>query len=167
MKQEITIIILMGVAGVGKTTVGEILAEELSWVFYDGDDFHPQSNIDKMKEGIPLTDEDRQPWLDALRKLIGDHLRQGKQAVISCSALKQSYRDYLVDGYEGIKLVYLKGNPGLIRARLKERLGHFMKVDLLLSQFETLEEPEDVLTIDASESPENIARQIRKELSLK
>lgn len=166
MEQEVTVVILMGVAGVGKTVVGERLADELGWVYYDGDDFHPQANIDKMSQGVPLTDEDRQPWLEALRKLIHDHVQKGTRAVVSCSALKQAYRAILLKDNEGARIVYLKGSQGLIRARLKERLGHFMKSDMLLSQFETLEEPEDVFTVDASAAPEEIVKQIRKELSL-
>ena len=163
---EVAIIILMGVAGAGKATVGESLAQELGWVFYDGSDFHPQANLDKIKAGIALTDADRRPWLEALHELIGDHLQGGKQAVISCSALKQSYRSLLLRGNEGTHFVYLKANENLIRTRLRERLDNLIRTDVTKNQFEALEEPEGVLAIDASESIASIIKQIREHFSL-
>lgn len=166
MRKKPNVIILMGVTGVGKIEIGEELAEELGWVFYNGADFHSQANIDKMKEGIPLTDEDRQPWLETLNKLIHKHIQQGQPAVLACSALKQSYRDTLLAGNEGAVFVYLKGNPTLIGARLRQRLGQFMKSSLIEHQYETLEEPEGVLTIEADEPPRAIIRQILKEFGL-
>ena len=155
------VIILMGVSGAGKTTVGQLLARELEWPFYDGDNFHPQANIDKMHRGIPLTDEDRAPWLSALQTLVQDCRRSGTSAVIACSALKQAYRDQLQAGTAGIQFVHLKGTFDLIYQRLRQRHGHFMDTDLLRSQFETLEEADGVLTVDVVHSPQVIVRQIR------
>lgn len=166
MNKKPNVIILMGVIGVGKIEIGEELAEELGWVFYNGADFHPQININKINEGIPLTDEDRQPWLETLNKLIHKHIQQGQHAVLTCSALKQSYRDTLVAGNEGAVFVYLKGSPTLIGARLRQRLGQLMKANIVASQYEALEEPEGVLTIDADDPPRSIIKQILKEFSL-
>jgi gluconokinase len=166
MNKKPNVIILMGVIGVGKIEIGEELAEELGWVFYNGADFHPQANVDKINEGIPLTDEDRQPWLETLNKLIHKHIQQGQRAVLTCSALKQSYRDTLLAGNEGAVFVYLKGSPTLIGARLRQRLGQLMKANIVASQYEALEEPEGVLTIDADDPPRSIIKQILKEFSL-
>ena len=166
MSKKPHVIIIMGVTGVGKIEIGEELAEELGWVFYNGADFHPQANIDKMNEGIPLTDEDRQPWLETLNKLIHKHIQQGQHAVLACSALKQSYRDALLAGNDGSVFVYLKGSPTLIGARLRQRLGQLMKANLIDSQYEALEEPDGVLTIDADDPPRAIIKQIIKEFSL-
>jgi gluconokinase len=166
MSKKPNVIILIGVTGVGKIEIGEELAEELGWVFYNGADFHPQANLDKVAEGLPLTDEDRQPWLDRLNKLIGDHIRLEQHAVLACSAFKQSYRDRLIAGHEGAVFVYLKGSPTLIGARLRQRLGHLMKASIVASQYEALEEPENVLTIDADESPRAIIKQILKTFGL-
>lgn len=157
------ILIITGVAGAGKTTIGKILAKKLGWRFYDADDFHPQSNIDKMRRGVSLTDEDRRPWLEALHSLI---VGQKSSAVIACSALKQSYRDYLHKGREDVKFVFLKGNKELIRERLEERTGHYAKADLLEGQYRALEEPEDALTEDVSRDAEAIADDIIRELKL-
>lgn len=166
MAKKPNIIILMGVTGVGKIEIGEELAEELGWVFYNGADFHPPANVDKMAQGIPLTDEDRRPWLETLNKLIHKHIEQNQRAVLACSALKQSYRDTLLAGNEGAVFVYLKGSPTLIGARLRQRLGQLVKSSLVEHQYETLEEPEGVLTIEADEPPRAIIKQIRKEFSL-
>lgn len=166
MSKKPNVIILIGVTGVGKIEIGEELAEELGWVFYSGADFHPQANLDKVAEGIPLTDEDRQPWLDRLNKLIGEHIRQGQHAVLACSALKQSHRDRLLAGNDNAVLVYLKGSPTLIGARLRQRLGQLMKANLVASQYDALEEPVGVLTIDADEPPKAIIKQILKAFSL-
>jgi gluconokinase len=160
------IIILMGVAGSGKTTVGRLLASELGWRFYEGDDFHPRANIDKMQRGIPLTDDDRWPWLQALKEVIDACLVQGTSAVMACSALKQTYRDYLMHGRDEVKLVYLKGSYDLLSQRLAQRQGHFMPKELLASQFATLEEPQQGLIVDAAITPEALVGLIRKGLQV-
>jgi gluconokinase len=160
------IIILMGVSGSGKTTIGQLLAQDLGWPFYDGDDFHPQANIDKMRQGIPLTDEDRDSWLTALRHHIDTLLDNRQSAVLACSALKQGYRDRLGGDRPAVRFIYLKGDYALIRQRLQKRQGHFMPADLLKSQFATLEAPEDVLAIDISQTPEAIVNSIKRALEL-
>ncbi len=160
------VIILMGVSGSGKTLIGQLLAKDLGWPFYDGDDFHPQANIDKMSRGIPLNDEDRKPWLDILQQLIHKCLQEGQQAILACSALKQAYRDHLLKDNPGALFVYLKGTYDLILRRLQERKGHYMKADLLTSQFNTLEEPKGVLTIDVDQEPETIVQLIKQGLGL-
>ena len=154
------VIILMGVSGSGKTTIGRRLADELGWKFYDGDDFHPRANVEKMAHGVPLDDEDRAPWLESLRDLIRSCLVRGESAVLACSALKRSYREYLLID-ENVKLVYLKGDYELIEDRLEGRRGHFMKPKMLDSQFDALEEPERGLTVDISLPPEKIIETIR------
>jgi len=164
--QNTLIIILMGVSGSGKTTVGRLLAVELGWMFYDGDDFHPEANIEKMKKGIALTDKDRKPWLDPLQNLILDLVRNNQSAVIACSALKKSYRDILVKDKENVVFVYLEGDYDLVHQRLLERKGHFFDAKLLESQFETLEEPEGVLTINIAQEPVKIVSQVRRGLEL-
>jgi len=158
------VIILMGVSGSGKTTIGQLLAQHLGWTFYDGDDFHPQGNIDKMRQGIPLTDDDRDSWLTALQQLIDSLLHQNQPAVLACSALKQTYRSRLQRNQTDVRFVYLKGDLDLIRQRLTARQGHFMHADLLGSQFATLEEPQDVITIDIDQPPEAIVARIRQSL---
>jgi gluconokinase len=157
----------MGPAGSGKTTVGKLLAAQLSWEFADGDDFHPPANIEKMSRGIPLTDEDRLPWLKSIRDAMQEWQTQGKNAVIACSALKRSYRDLLGihPNAKNIKLVYLRGSYDLLLERLHSRQGHYMKDKMLVSQLADLEEPEDALRVDVSKSPEEIVSEIRKELS--
>jgi gluconokinase len=160
------VIILMGVSGAGKTTIGKYLAEDLGWPFYDGDTFHPRANIDKMSQGIPLTDGDRGPWLSRLRNLITKLLNANEKAVLTCSALKKSYRDSLKGDREGLRIVYLKGDHDMVQCRLQSRKEHFFDADLLASQFNTLEEPEDVLTVDASQDPGFIMNIIKKELKL-
>lgn len=158
----------MGPAGSGKTTVGKLLAAQLSWEFADGDDFHPPANIAKMSQGIPLTDEDRLPWLQSIRDAMLQWQAQGKSAVIACSALKRSYRDLLGIGSntKDVKLVYLKGSYDLLLERLHSRKGHYMKEQMLASQLADLEEPENALTIDVSKSPEEIVSEIRRQLRL-
>lgn len=164
--QNVRIVILMGVTGSGKTTIGQLLAKDCNWPFYDGDDFHPTANVDKMRRGIPLTDEDRAPWLAVLEHLIRDLITQAQSAVISCSALRQSYRDRLAANRDEVIFVYLKGDYDLARERLLSRKDHFVKADLLESQFDTLEEPEGVLTIDTAQEPDVIVGQIRQTLGL-
>lgn len=158
----------MGPAGSGKTTVGKLLADQLSWEFADGDDFHPPANIEKMSQGIPLTDEDRLPWLQSIRDAMRQWQAQGKSVVVACSALKRNYRDLLGIGSnaKAIKLVYLKGTYDLLLERLHSRTGHYMKEQMLTSQLADLEEPTDTLTIDISNTPEKIVSEIRKHLGL-
>ena len=162
------IVLVMGPAGSGKTTVGELLAGQLSWEFADGDDFHPPANIAKMSQGIPLTDEDRLPWLQSIRDAMLQWQAKGKSVVIACSALKRSYRDLLGigPGAKNIKLVYLKGSYDLLLQRMHSRKGHYMKEQMLLSQLADLEEPADAITVDIGKSPELIVSEIRKHLSL-
>ncbi len=140
----------MGVAGSGKTTVGKALAEKLGWDFFDADNFHPPENIAKMAAGIPLNDSDRTPWLAALSDLLFATLKAGRHPVLACSALKESYRAQLLNGKTGVEVIYLKGNYDLLWSRLAERQGHFMKPEMLKSQFVTLEEPQNALTLDVS-----------------
>jgi gluconokinase len=160
------IIILMGVSGSGKTTIGERLAQVLGWPFYDGDQFHPPTNVAKMRQGMPLTDEDRWPWLQALRTHIETWVQQGMSAVLACSALKQAYREYLIIDEAEVKLVYLKGDYDLIRDRLAQRQGHFMPPGLLASQFATLEEPKQGVVVDIVHPPETIVALIRGQLGV-
>jgi len=160
------VVILFGVAGAGKTVIGRMLAAELGWEFYDADEFHPAANIEKMRRGIPLADADRWPWLERLSELISTCVEQGRDAVLACSALKESYRRRLKISDE-VELVYLKGGYTLIAARLRERQGHFMNPELLRSQFDTLEEPTSgALVVDVAQSPAEVVRAIRGALQL-
>lgn len=158
------VLIIMGVAGAGKTTIGRALALRLGWRFYDADDFHPKENIEKMKKGVPLTDGDRAPWLAVLRELIG---RMDTPAVIACSALRKSYRDMLAESGRDLRFVYLRGDREIIRGRLEGRKGHFAGPEILESQLEALEEPEDALRVDIGPEPEAIAAEIIRKLELK
>lgn len=160
------IVVLMGVSGAGKTTIGKLLAQDLGWKFYEGDDFHPQMNVDKMRRGIPLDDEDRIPWLRALRKLIHNLVDHSERAVITCSALKQNHRSWLSTDGQDIVLVYLKGSYHLIHERMGSRQNHFMSPNLLASQFMALEEPQDILSVSIDQSPEDIVRQIKQSLKI-
>jgi gluconokinase len=156
--------IVMGVSGSGKTSVGRSLAEHLGWDFYDADDFHPPQNIAKMANGIPLDDTDRRPWLAALHDLIGSALKEDRPGVLACSALKERYRQQLMDGNEGVQIIYLKGSYELIWSRMEKRNDHYMKPDMLKSQFDALEEPVIALTTDISMPVENIVQAILKQL---
>jgi len=159
------IAIVMGVTGSGKTSVGRLLAQQLGWEFADADDFHPSANVEKIARGIPLTDEDRAPWLERLRIQIANWIANGQNAVLACSALKRTYRQELSVGPE-VRFVYLKGSPGLIAQRLRLRRGHFADEKILASQFADLEEPEAAVTVDISQTPEKIVAEIRERLGL-
>ena len=153
------VIFVIGVSGSGKTTIGQKLAGELQVEYVDADDHHPEKNIEKMKSGSPLTDEDRLPWLDRLREIAKTHLIKG--CVISCSALKQSYRDRLSRSIkDNIQWIYLDGNYELIHSRMKKRENHFMDANMLKSQFETLEKPTNALKVDINKSPDKIVQKI-------
>jgi len=159
------IVIVMGTTGSGKTTIGRLVAERRGWDFVDADDFHPPANVEKMKHGIPLTDADRMPWLQALHEKIVQWNSENRNVVLACSALKQSYRDEL-RASSGVKFVYLKGNYELFSKRVLARKGHFAKQDMLASQFADLEEPTDAITVDATESPEEIVAKLSTHLGL-
>lgn len=158
----------MGPAGSGKTTVGILLAKQLSWEFADGDDFHSPANKQKMARGVGLTDEDRVPWLQSIRDAMDQWLAERRSVVLACSALKRSYRERLgVDSdAKDIKLVYLKGSYDLLLERLRDRKGHYAREQLLASQLVDLEEPTDSITVEVSRSPEQIVLEIRKQLGL-
>ena len=160
------ILIAMGVSGCGKTTIGELLAERLKCDFADADSFHSQANKDKMHKGIPLTDEDRWPWLNAIRASIVEKQADGTTHVYACSALKRVYRDILRDGDKDVTFVYLKGTPELLRERIKTRTGHFFDPALLQSQLDTLEPPgaDEAIEVDIALSPEQIVDVVLKEV---
>jgi gluconokinase len=162
------IVIVFGVSGAGKTTIGKLLTQELGWRFYEADDFHSQANIEKMRSGIRLTDEDRWPWLENLRQLIKRSLEAGENAVLACSALKRAYRERLRVSDE-VKFVFLRGDYALIEKQLRQRRGHFMNPELLRSQFADLEEPkpdEDVLTVESGRTPQGLVKEIKGKLHL-
>ncbi|MFQ4140868.1 gluconokinase [Chlorogloeopsis sp. ULAP02] len=160
------IILVMGVAGSGKSTIGKLLADTLQWDFYDADNFHSPKNIEKMQRGIPLDDADRLPWLQDIQTAIKQWLEENQNVVLACSALKASYRQYFLIGDERIKLVYLKGTFELIQKRLQERTNHFMPANLLRSQLDILEEPAESLYIDISAPPDAIVQNIRVGLGI-
>jgi gluconokinase len=157
------VVILMGVSGSGKSTVGALLAGRLRWEFEDADWFHPASNVAKMQSGVPLTDEDRWPWLQALAAWIDEIRSRGGHAILACSALKRSYRDVLIGERTDVRLVYLKGDEALIARRFAARHEHFMPAKLLRSQFDTLEEPspeENPIAVSIEPRPREIVLQI-------
>ena len=161
------VVVLFGATGAGKTVVGRRLAQELGWIFCDADSFHSPENVEKMRQGIPLTDADRWPWLERLRRTIRLCLASGESAVLACSALKTAYRDYLgADG--GVKFVYLKGDRTLIAERIRQRRDHYMNPDLLDSQFAALEEPPEdaALVLDIRQPPLELVVTIKRELGL-
>lgn len=160
------IILIMGVSGSGKTTIGKLLADSLHWDFNDADAFHSPENVEKMRRGIPLSEADRIPWLQDLQTAIQHWLQADKNVVLACSALKDSYRHYLVLDSDRIKLVYLKGSYELIQKRLRERRNHYMPEKLLDSQFDTLEEPLDALCIDIAPPPQAIVQHIKTALGI-
>jgi gluconokinase len=163
--EMIPVFVVMGVAGCGKTTIGQTLAAHFDCPFYDGDDFHPPQNIDKMARGIPLNDDDRRPWLAILAGLIGRHLEKGETAVIACSALKKRYRDQLRVN-DQVQFIYLEGDFDLIWQRMKVREGHYMKPEMLLSQFADLEPPAagKAIQVSIDRPVEDILAQILHEL---
>ncbi|MEU0556230.1 gluconokinase [Dactylosporangium sp. NPDC006015] len=157
------VIVVMGVAGTGKTTVGALLAGRLGWRYAEADDFHPPANVAKMAAGQPLTDEDRAPWLAAIGRWIDEHAAAGTPGVVSCSGLRRAYRDQLRDGRPQVRLVFLEGSRELITRRLAARHGHFMRVEMLDSQFAALEPPqpgEDILAVSIDATPEQIVDEI-------
>ncbi len=154
------IVILMGVSGVGKTTIGQVLSEKLGWPLFDADEFHSLASIEKMRNGIPLDDADRWPWLDRMNAMLVEKEGRGDSVLLACSALKQVYRDRLAQGTADLRWIYLKGRFDLIRKRLEARKGHYMKAGLLESQFATLEEPDNALDIDTADTPDAIADHI-------
>jgi gluconokinase len=161
------VIILFGVSGAGKTTVGRLLASELGWHFYDADDFHPAANIEKMRAMIPLSDADRAPWLEKLRALIDNCIQGETNAVLACSALKEAYRRFLTVDPDQVKLVYLKADYALLKERLQNRRGHFMNPELLNSQLATLEEPQGNTTVvEVNQPPAESVKQIRSALKV-
>jgi gluconokinase len=163
---DLMVIVLMGVSGAGKTTVGLMLADQLGWEFHDADDLHSAENKRKMAHGTALSDADREPWLAKIRDLIATCLANGIDAVLACSALKQSYRDRITIDPARVKVVYLKGTEELIAQRIAHRSAHFMPADLLESQIETLEEPRDGIVVEISATPESIVRDIRDRLRI-
>lgn len=158
------IIIVMGVSGSGKTTVGQLLAKRLGTEFLDADDFHSETNVEKMRNGLPLNDDDRAGWLDRLRGIISDNLHSGRSIILACSALRQRYRDRLRNPGEKISFVYLKGDFKTISQRLNQRGGHYMPASLLESQFAALEEPADATVIDVELSPHEAVEKIYGQL---
>lgn len=168
------IILLMGVSGSGKTTIGLLLADSLNWEFRDADAFHSPENIEKMRHGIPLNDLDRMPWLLALQTAIAQWLQEDKNVVLACSALRDSYRQFLVLDSDRsanakgdrVKTVYLKSSFEIIQKRLQERHNHFMSEKLLKSQFDVLEEPDNAIPINISEPPQVIVQNIRTALGI-
>jgi gluconokinase len=159
------IVIVMGVVGAGKTTIGRLLAEQLRWNFADADDYHPAANVEKIRRGIALNDDDRRPWLERLRAAITQWITEGRNVVMACSALKRSYRHELDVGSE-VRFVYLKGDASLIAKRLRAREGHFAGEQILASQFADLEEPEGAVIAEIDSTPQQIVRRIRERLDL-
>lgn len=160
------IVIVMGVSGSGKTTIGKQLAASLQWEFSDADTFHSPENVEKMRRGIPLTENDRLPWLKSLQTAIAQWLQANKNVVLACSALKQSYRQYLMLDSDRVQLVYLKGSYQLIYNRLQMRQNHYMSAELLNSQFDLLEEPTDAISVDISAPTQVILQTIESALKL-
>ena len=160
---RLSLIVVMGVAGAGKTTVGQLLAREIGWTFIDADDYHSPENRAKLAAGVELTDQDRAAWLRDLNRGVLDHIARAERVVLACSALKEPYRAVLTDSIAGSRFVYLKVTPDLIKARLSSR-AHFFDPSLQASQFATLEEPADALVVDGSLPALEIATEIRREL---
>ena len=159
------VILVMGVTGAGKTTVGKLLAQRLGWQFLDGDDFHPPENIEKIKRGISLTDADREPWLAAIHARLSDYTAKNQDEVLACSALKQKYREKLAAGLD-MRICYLKGSFKEIRSHIEHRTGHFAGEAILAGQFADLEEPGDAVVLDAKATPEVNVREALSNLNL-
>jgi len=156
------VILVMGVTGAGKTTVGGLLAKQLGWPFLDADDFHRPENIGKMKHGIPLTDADREPWLAAIHQALVDYAAKNQDVVLACSALKQKYRQKLAAGLD-LRICYLKGSFEEISSHIEHRIGHFAGEAILAGQFADLEEPDDAVGLDATARPEeNVSEALTK-----
>jgi gluconokinase len=154
------IVVVMGVSGSGKTVAGNALAARLGWQFFDADDFHPPENIERMSTGVPLTDGDRELWLAHLRDLLERADAANQNAVLACSALRRHFREELRASARDVRIVYLRGTFELIEGRLRARQGHFMPPELLRSQYEALEEPDDALVVDVDEEPERVVEEI-------
>jgi carbohydrate kinase (thermoresistant glucokinase family) len=166
MRNRTEVLVVMGPMGCGKTTVGRLLAARLGWAFIDADDLHPRENVEKMRVGIALSDEDRQPWLERLRDEMQDHMRRNHGLILACSVLKKAYRDLLGVDQARIVTVYLKGAPELLSRRVMMREHPYMSRDLLQSQLDTLEEPTAGLWVDIEPPPEEIVRTIVTSLEL-
>jgi gluconokinase len=160
------VVLIMGVSGSGKTTIGQLLARDLGWSFRDADAFHPPENVAKMSVGTPLTDRDREPWLAAIRAHIEDCLARGESGVVTCSALKQRYRAIVAPDRERVKFVHLTGDFDLILSRMNARPNHFMRPEMLRSQFAALESPRNALIVDVAPPPAKIVQSIRQQLNL-
>lgn len=154
------IVVVMGVAGSGKTTVGELLARRLGWTYLEGDSFHSAANIEKMSNGIPLTDADRWPWLARIREALRRCDAEGRHAVLACSALREAYRAYLADGSGPVRFVHLAGDHATIAERLRARSAHYMSEQMLESQLASLEEPADAIRVDIARAPEEQVERI-------
>ena len=166
---RVAVLVVMGVSGSGKSTIASMLAHRLHWIYEDGDWFHPQSNIEKMHHGEPLTDADRWPWLHAIADWIDATRRSGNRGVVACSALKRAYRDILVDGRRDVRLIFLQGDRELIARRIAARADHFMPPDLLDSQFEALEPPtpdERPIVVSIVPHPREIVETIVRKLGI-
>ncbi|MCP8940621.1 gluconokinase [Alsobacter sp. SYSU M60028] len=166
----VSVVVIMGVSSSGKTTTASLLSERLGWPFRDADSFHPPANVEKMSRGVPLTDADRAPWLEAIAAWIRQRIASGEPGIVTCSALKRAYRDVLMAGNDGARLVHLVGDRALIGDRMARRRDHFMPTSLLDSQFATLEPPapeENVLSVPVSQSPAQVAETIIAALGLR
>lgn len=163
------VVVLMGVSGSGKSTTGKRLAKKLGWTFRDGDEFHPDANVSKMRAGTPLTDDDRWPWLDAIAAWIDECRATGQHGIVACSALKRVYRDRLAHGARDVRIVHLRGSEKLIGDRMSRRKNHFMPPSLLASQFATLEEPgpdERITVVDVALSPDRVVTTILERIGV-
>ena len=160
------IVVIMGISGSGKTTVGALLARRLGWTYFEGDEFHSPANIEKMSRGIALDDADRLPWLVGIKKAIDDCVARGEHAVVACSALRERYRRMLSAQLPEIRFVYLKGSPEIIRQRMNVREGHYMKAGMLESQLASLEEPDDAIVANIALSPQAIVSHVESELGM-